>query len=87
MPRESHFSVFLCNHNYSFFDLKVPLGIPKGDACLSKKATKGRVLISNFLLVFINWCTIRKCFAVRLVQRLQVYLVEADAQPYGHDGS
>jgi peptidyl-prolyl cis-trans isomerase B (cyclophilin B) len=25
-----------------FFDLKVPLGIPKGDACLSKKATKGR---------------------------------------------
>jgi len=23
-----------------FFDLKVPLGIPKGDACLSKKATK-----------------------------------------------
>ena len=25
-----------------FFDLKVPLGIPKGDACLSKKATIGR---------------------------------------------
>ena len=31
-----------------FFDLKVPLDIPKGDACLSKKATIGRAHFSLF---------------------------------------
>jgi hypothetical protein len=30
--------IAMCDRGW-LFDLKVPLGIPKGDACLSKKAT------------------------------------------------
>ena len=43
--------------------------------------------IFHFLLAFIYRCTRREGDAIRLVQRFQVYLVEADAQPYGHDGT
>lgn len=37
-------------HRDKLFDLKVPLDIPKGDACLSKKATKvERVFLANWM--------------------------------------
>ena len=46
-------SVIIITH-YSFFD-QGPLGIPKGDACLSKKATK----VESSFLIFqtVHWCT------------------------------
>ena len=39
----------------------------------------------SFLFIDINWCTIRKGDAIRLVECFQIYFPHADAETYRHD--